>query len=241
MKRRIPTAPAAVPAVQSDDRVSRNSLADEVAGRLQRRIVMRHLPPGHRVDELRVAAELGVSRTPVREALKILAMQGLVTLVPRRGAVITTLSEKDVRDVLSVLMVLEGDCAGDVARSAQPADLRRLRQIHDKMEAAAAAGRRSRYVELNRDFHAALQDISDNRWRHDIVTGLLRVKDQFPQRSLDLPGRIERSIEEHRALLVAIEARDGEAAARLMQKHIENQWLALIAATDLPAASPPPP
>jgi DNA-binding GntR family transcriptional regulator len=237
MRRLVPSTPTLVPPPPSGDRVTRSSLADEVAGRLQQRIVARHLPPGHRVDELRLAAELGVSRTPVREALKILAMQGLVTLVPRRGAVITMLSEKDVRDVLSVLMILEGDCAGDVARSASAADVKRLRQIHDKMEAAAAAGRRPRYVELNRDFHAALQDIADNRWRRDIVTGLLRVKDQFPRRSLDLPGRVERSIEEHRALLEAIEARDGDAASRLMQKHVENQWLALIA--NLPSADSP--
>ena len=240
MRRLVPTPPAAVSPVPSDDRVTRNSLADEVAGRLRRRIVARHLPPGHRVDELRLAAELGVSRTPVREALKILAMQGLVTLVPRRGAIIATLTEKDVRDVLSVLMILEGDCAGEVARNAAPSEVKRLRQIHDKMEAAAAAGRRARYVELNGEFHAALEDIADNRWRRDIVTGLLRVKDQFPQRSLDLPGRMEKSLAEHRALIAAIEARDGEAASRLMQKHVENQWLALIAAADLPAGDPAP-
>ena len=133
------------------------ALYEEVAEQLRQRIFRRELEPGSWIDELKIAEEFGISRTPLREALKVLAAEGLVTMKVRRGAYVTEMSEKDLRDVYHLLSLLESDAAGVVATSADPAQLQALQDLHAELE--AAAGERERFFAVNERFHMLLLEL----------------------------------------------------------------------------------
>jgi DNA-binding GntR family transcriptional regulator len=196
------------------------ALYEEVAELLRQRIFRRELQPGAWIDELRLAQELGISRTPLREALKVLAAEGLVTMKVRRGAYVTEVSEKDLRDVYHLLALLESDAAAVVAGRARDADLAQLQALHDELEAAVAD--RDRFFAVNERFHMALLELADNRWRLQVVADLRKVMKLNRHHSLLKQGRIEESLGEHRALMEALRARDPEAARAAMGHHFEN-------------------
>ena len=196
------------------------ALYEEVAELLRQRIFRRELQPGAWIDELRLAQELGISRTPLREALKVLAAEGLVTMKVRRGAYVTEVSEKDLRDVYHLLALLESDAAAVVAGRARDADLAQLQALHDELEAAVAD--RDRFFAVNERFHMALLELADNRWRLQVVADLRKVMKLNRHHSLLKQGRIEESLAEHRAIMEALRARDPEAARAAMGHHFEN-------------------
>src|SRR6476620_1009948 len=112
------------------------ALYEEVAEQLRQRIFRRELEPGSWIDEMKIAEEFGISRTPLREALKVLAAEGLVTMKVRRGAYVTEVSERDLAEVYYLLAVLESDAAADVARKATEAELQELQALHAELAAA---------------------------------------------------------------------------------------------------------
>src|SRR3954471_6730482 len=142
------------------------ALYEEVAELLRQRIFRRELEPGSWIDELKLAEEYGISRKPLREALKVLAAEGLVTMKVRRGAYVTEVSEQDLADVYHLLALLESDAAGVVAERASDAELAELRAIHDELEAAAAD--RDRFFAINERFHMRVLEIAGNRWRNQM-------------------------------------------------------------------------
>ncbi len=190
---------------------------EEVAEQLRQRIFRRELEPGSWIDELKIAEEFGISRTPLREALKVLAAEGLVTMKVRRGAYVTEMSEKDLRDVYHLLSLLESDAAGVVAERATDAQLKTLQDLHAELEAAVAD--REKFFAINERFHMHLLEMADNRWRSQMVADLRKVMKLNRHNSLLKQGRIEDSLNEHRAILAAMVARDASATARAMQAH----------------------
>src|SRR6478736_3298258 len=130
------------------------ALYQEVAEQLRQQIFKRELEPGAWIDELKIAEEFGISRTPLREALKVLAAEGLVTMKVRRGAYVTEVSEKDLSDVYHLLSLLESDAAGVVAGHATDAELADLERLHVELEAAATPGHvdREHFFALNERF-----------------------------------------------------------------------------------------
>ncbi len=196
------------------------ALYEEVAELLRQRIFRRELQPGAWIDEMRLAQELGISRTPLREALKVLAAEGLVTMKVRRGAYVTEVSEKDLRDVYHLLALLEADAAAEVAARADAADLAALQALHDELEAAVAD--RDRFFAVNERFHMALLERADNRWRLQMVADLRKVMKLNRHHSLLKRGRIEESLAEHRTLMAALRAGDAQAARDGMQRHFAN-------------------
>src|SRR5829696_9046639 len=125
------------------------SLHEEVAARLRTMVFDRQLVPGQWIDELALANDWHISRTPLREALKVLAAEGLVTLVPRQGCRVTELSEDDAEELFPVMALLEGRCAFEAVRKATPADLKALRRLHDVLEKYAAAKNIDGYYRAN--------------------------------------------------------------------------------------------
>lgn len=125
--------------MSSTARLAPRALYEEVAERLRQRIFSRELAPGDWIDEMKIADELGISRTPLREALKVLAAEGLVTMKVRRGAYVTEVSEKDLRDVYHLLALLEADAADAVACTATPAQLAELQALHAELAGALAS------------------------------------------------------------------------------------------------------
>ncbi|MBN9628372.1 MAG: GntR family transcriptional regulator [Acidovorax sp. SCN 65-28] len=193
------------------------ALYEEVAEQLRQRIFRRELEPGSWIDELKIAEEFGISRTPLREALKVLAAEGLVTMKVRRGAYVTEMSEKDLRDVYHLLSLLESDAAGVVAERATDAQLKTLQDLHAELEAAVAD--REKFFAINERFHMHLLEMADNRWRSQMVADLRKVMKLNRHNSLFKQGRIEDSLGEHRAILAAMVVRDAKATVKAMQAH----------------------
>ncbi|MCK0510455.1 GntR family transcriptional regulator [Aromatoleum buckelii] len=208
-------------------RIAPLALYQEVAERLRQRIYSHDLAPGTWVDEQALADDYGISRTPLREALKVLASEGLVTLKPRRGCYVNEISERDLDEIFTVMALLEGQCAHITARKATDADLERLRKIHEKLEKAAGSGDIDGYFEANQAFHQALQKITDNRWLLQVIEDLRKVIKLSRHHSLFSEGRLEQSLAEHRDILAALAERDAERAELLMRAHIDSGRAAL--------------
>jgi DNA-binding GntR family transcriptional regulator len=200
--------------------LSPRALYQEVAEHLREQIYARVLVPGSWIDEMKLCAELGISRTPLREALKLLATEGLVTMKLRRGAYVTEVSADDVSQVYHLLALIESDAAAMVARHANDDQRAELARLHTKLEGQAR--KRSEFFATNEAFHMALLTIAGNRWALQMVTDLRKVMKLNRHHSLFKTGRLADSLVEHRALMQAIQARDGAAAARVMKAHFAN-------------------
>jgi DNA-binding GntR family transcriptional regulator len=196
------------------------ALYEEVAELLRQRIFSRELAPGSWIDELKLAEEYGISRTPLREALKVLATEGLVTMKVRRGAYVTEVSERDLADVYHLLALLESDAAGVVATQATEAQLKELQTLHRDLEKAVS--NRERFFQINEAFHMRLLEIANNRWRDQMVVDLRKVMKLNRHNSLLKSGRLEESLAEHRAIMEALAARNAEATAQRMREHFRN-------------------
>ena len=213
--------------------LSPRALYQDVAERLRQQIFARELEPGSWIDELKLCADFGISRTPLREALKVLAVEGLVTMKVRRGAYVTEMSADDVRQVYRLLGLLEADAAAEVAESASDAEITELRALHDRLEKQTR--QRDAFFAANEQFHLRLLAIAGNRWRSQIVGDLRKVMKLNRHHSLFKQGRIAESLTEHRAVMQALEDRSPAQAARLMREHFAN---GLVAATR-PAGTAP--
>ena len=196
------------------------ALYTEVAELLRQRIFSRELSPGSWIDELKLAEEYGISRTPLREALKVLATEGLVTMKVRRGAYVTEISDSDLAGVYHLLALLESDAAGIVAVKATQAQLEELQSLHDELEKATHD--RERFFEINEAFHMQLLAIADNRWQGQIVADLRKVMKLNRHNSLLKTGRIEESLAEHRTIMAALSARNAAGTVQNMREHFRN-------------------
>ena len=205
------------------------SLHEEVATRLRSMVFERQLVPGQWIDELALARDWQISRTPLREALKVLAAEGLVTPVPRQGCKVTELSEDDADALFPVMALLEGRCAFEAVRKATPADVKALRKLHDALERHAAAHNIDGYYRANHDFHTKVQALADNRWLDRATNDLRRFVRLLRGRQLNWPGRIAASIDEHRMLMEAVTQGDAARAERVMHDHLMAQLAALKA------------
>jgi len=202
------------------------ALYEEVAEQLRQRIFQRELAPGSWIDELKIAEEFGISRTPLREALKVLATEGLVTMKLRRGAYVTETSDKDLRDVYHLLALLESDAASAVAQNASAAELASLQALHDELE--RSTGNHEQFFALNERFHMHILELADNRWREQMVQDLRKVMKLNRHNSLFKRGRIQDSLAEHRAIMAALLAHNPDAALRAMRTHFANGLTAAV-------------
>ena len=204
-------------------RLKPRPLYEEVAELLRQRIFAgkaSDLQPGAWIDELKLAQEYGISRTPLREAIKVLAAEGLVTMKMRRGAYVTEVNAKDLRDVFHLMAVLEADAAGTVASTATAAQLQELEVLHQQLEKSTKD--RVKFFQLNEAFHVKLLEIANNKWRDQMVADLRKVMKLNRAQSLLKAGRIEESLAEHAAIMAALTSRDAAAAQAAMRAHIES-------------------
>ena len=204
--------------------LSPRALYEEVAELLRQRIFKREMEPGTWIDELKLAQAYGISRTPLREALKVLAAEGLVTMKVRRGAYVTEVSTTDMADVYHLLSLLESDAAGVVAQKASESELTDLKNLHAELEAAALPGvsNADQFFSINERFHMRLLEIANNRWRDQMVADLRKVMKLNRHNSLLKSGRMQESLSEHRDLMVALEKRDAGLSVKKMQAHFAN-------------------
>jgi DNA-binding GntR family transcriptional regulator len=208
-------------------RIPTTALYQEVAARLRERIYSQDLKPGVAIDEQALADEYGISRTPMREALKVLHAEGLVVLEPRRGCFVTELKEQDIDELFPLMALLEGRCAYEAVKKAKPADIKRIEDLHNKLEKHAAAGDVEKYFEQNCMFHELVQKMAGNKWLEKTTSDLRKFLKLMRGRQLYLPGRLQQSLAEHRMLLAAFQNRNPAAAEKIMHDHLINQHSAL--------------
>lgn len=197
-------------------KISRSSLHVEVTDRLREMIYERSLPPGERIDELGLSARLGTSRTPLREALKVLAHEGLVRLVPGRGAFVIELSAGEAESLFPVLGLLQSRCAAEAVRRQTPEDIGALDALLANLENAVTGNRLADYYRAVDGFHERLQAMAANPWLTRSITDLGRFL-QMVRTLMPLPeNRLRQSMAEYRTLMKAIHRGDADAAEQIV-------------------------
>ena len=207
--------------------INQKPLYLEVAERLRELIYLRQLNPGDWIDEIALTEQLSISRTPLREALKVLQHEGLVELVPRRGSRVKLLDEQELLELFPVMAHVEGLCTNLAVKNLDDKQMKALQKLHDKLEKYAASGDVDRYYETNREFHIAIQLLAGNSWLNKIANDLRNVLVLARHRQLTMPGRLQQSLQEHRDIMSALQARDADKAQQAMLKHICQQEKAL--------------
>jgi len=208
-------------------RLVQNSLHQEVASTLREQIFAGELAPGSFLDEVALCERLDISRTPLREALKVLTAEGLLRHEPRRGCFVNQVTEKDLDDIFPVIALLEGRCAFEAARNASDAELAALTTLHDRLQAHAKAGRITDYYATNFAIHEAIITLADNRWLAQSIADLRKILKLARLQQLHAPGRLKQSLAEHLAVFAALKARDSEGAEAAMRTHLTRQREAL--------------
>jgi len=195
-------------------------LYEDVAERLREQIFSHELAPGSWLDEQSLAMAFGISRTPMREAIKVLASEGLVTTKMNKGAYVTEVDRRDLEQIFTVLSLLEGQAAKETAIKASEAQLTQLDNLHHRLEKAAADRDTEQFFEINVKFHELIQEIAGNKWMNGVIEDLRKVLKLQRRDSLTRSGRLLSSLVEHREILQAILKRDPLAAELAMRKHL---------------------
>jgi DNA-binding GntR family transcriptional regulator len=212
---------------KSGMRVSHNSLHDDVASTLREQIFAGELAPGSFMDEVALCENLHISRTPLREALKVLTAEGLLRHEPRRGCFVSVVTEQDLDEIFPVIALLEGRCAYEAARDASDADLAALAVLHDRLASHAKAGRINDYYETNFAIHEAIIALAGNRWLALAIADLRKILRLARLQQLHAPGRLAQSLSEHLTVFAALKSRDSEGADAAMRTHLTRQREAL--------------
>ncbi|HHY46211.1 MAG TPA: GntR family transcriptional regulator [Firmicutes bacterium] len=192
-----------------------------IVERIRQLIISGELGPGCRIVERDVARELGVSRTPVREALKRLAAEGLLEIAPHKGAIVAKMSLRDLAEIMQIREALEGLACRLAVNDITEDHLNDLRKLIDEMREASETGDLYRYSSCNQRFHNVILNIAGNRRLMQMLELIKAqsVRERF--KSLLNPGRSRQSLNEHKAILDALEARDPDRAELVMRKHIQ--------------------
>ena len=204
--------------------IERPTLHNVVVSRVRDMIIEGLLPAGSRIHEGQLGQQLGVSRTPLREALKVLASEGLVELVPSRGALVRQLTAKDVQDMLAVLSTLEEMAAPLACAHASAAQIHEIRVLHDEMLDFYKAGNRLQYFKRNQQIHTQLITLTGNEslaMVHEMVQSKMRrVRYLGDQKETSWKD----AVADHEEIIAALEARDGTRLARAMTHHLQETW-----------------
>ncbi|MGJ7531816.1 MULTISPECIES: GntR family transcriptional regulator [unclassified Variovorax] len=204
-----------------------NSLHDEVAATLREQIFDGTLIPGSFLDEAALCERLFISRTPLREALKVLTAEGLLRHEPRRGCFVNEVTERDLDEIFPVIALLEGRCAYEAARNASDAELHELDALHERLVRHAKARRINDYYATNHIIHEAIIKLADNKWLAQVIGDLRKILKLARLQQLHAPGRLDQSLSEHLAVFAALKARDSEGADAAMRTHMTRQREAL--------------
>lgn len=197
--------------------------ADTVRESLEHLIVSGEYEDGERLDETRLAARLGVSRTPLREAFQMLSASGLVELIPRRGAFVRQPDVVEMFEMFEVMAELEAMCGRLAARRCTDKELVALNHAADGCDTALDQGEVDLYYRENEVFHNLLYQASGNSFLAAEAARLHKRLQPFRRMQLRVRGRMKQSMQEHRDILSAIEAADEELAARTLRSHIAIQ------------------
>ena len=216
------------------------TLTERVYHSLRDDILSNRLLPDTPLQEVTIAAALEVSRGPVREAFRRLEAEGLISLIPRRGAVVKSLSQEEFLDAYQVREALEVLAVRLATARLENDHLERLEYLHQEMLRHAAREELDAFFDANADFHALFVEQAGNLKLQEVYFPLVNQMHRYRMRSLSLRGGMQRSCAEHLAILDAVRAKDAERAARLLSEHIRVPQLILESDSELVLASPSP-
>jgi len=203
------------------------SRAYEIANQLEREIISSKRKPRERLVELELAAQFGTSRAPVREALRLLEREGLVTSGPR-GAQVTAITPQEVADIFEILASLEELYTSRATPHMTPKALGQMEGVLVEMASAVQANDVHRYFDLNINFHHFIRDACPNRWLIRLLTNLGKQTLRYRHLAMSLPGRLPVSLEEHQRIWEAVRQRDPVAAGQRARTSAERAYTALI-------------
>jgi len=203
--------------------IQKKTLHEEIANNLREMIMSGELREGDKIKENVLCDMMGISKTPLREALRVLSAEGLIRLIPNRGSYVTTPTFEEIKEMFDVMRVLEGVCARTAVEKMRDRDLSKLEKLHQKLEKNFRRKDQKEYIHQNNLYHTFLQELAGNKTLNQIVNGLRQKILLYRFQSLNLPGRFEQSIQEHRNLLAAFRDRDPKKAERLMKSHLKKQ------------------
>ena len=205
-------------------RIERASLHNVVVSRIRDMIIEGLIAVGARIHEGQLCQQLGISRTPLREALKVLASEGLVELVPSRGAVVRRMTRKDAHDMMKVLAHLEQMAGSLTCQNATDAQIREIRRLHDEMLRFYVARDRLQYFKLNQKIHSTLIALTNNESLclvHDILqTRMKRIRFIGDKKEESWAA----AVSDHEEMMAALEARDGQRLSAAMVDHLMGSW-----------------
>lgn len=209
--------------LSSADSIQRRSLHDELTDRLRALITRGDLAPGEKVPEKELCLQFGVSRTPLREALKVLASEGIITLRPNRGATVTALTVKELEEVFPVMGALEA-LSGEIAcKHITDREVEAIRKLHHAMVAHWKKGELQPYFRLNQQIHEAILEATRNDSLKSIYRGLSgRILSARYIANMS-PERWAKAVEEHEAILKALDKRDGAKLSKILKAHLANK------------------
>lgn len=200
------------------------NLSDQIANQLRDMIIQDKLSPGDRIRERQICKELHVSRTPLREALHMMASEGLIDLIPNRGAVIAAPSPHEIADMLQVLGVLEAFAGERACEFITQEEINEIKALHYEMLAAFSRGDRLQYFKLNQSIHLAVVKAAHSEtllsFHSQLNARLYRIRYQSNLRN-ELWGS---AVEEHNGLLDALEKRDASKLSKLLREHLKSTW-----------------
>lgn len=203
-------------------------LRELVLDAIREAIIGGTLKPRERLMEIQLAEELGVSRTPIREALRKLELEGFIVMVPRKGAYVADFSFKDIADIFEIRAALEGLAAALAAERITDEEMENMERLLAEKAEAIARNDIERIVEVDTKFHEAIYQASRNKRLWSIISNLREQIQRFRSTSLAYPGRSKQSLEEHRVIVEAIQARDVAQSRQVAQEHIENAENSMI-------------
>ena len=207
--------------------IQKKTLHEEIANNLREMIMSGELREGDKIKENELCELMDISKTPLREALRVLSAEGLIRLIPNRGSYVTTPTFKEIKEMFDVMSVLEGVCARTATEKMSNIDYEKLKKIHLQLEENFRLKNQKNYIRNNNKYHSFVQELAGNKTLNQIVNGLRQKILLYRYKSLNLSGRFEQSIQEHRDLLEAFRKRDAEKAELLMKSHMKKQSEAL--------------
>jgi len=197
-------------------------LSQKVYRILKTEIVKRYLKPGTKLLEVKIAKQMGVSRTPIREAIRELAAEGFVKIIPNQGVIVSIASIEDTQEVLQIRSVLEGLAARLATKVINGEEIKELEKYIEQMEYYANKDNALAFSKIDVEFHELILNICGNNRLIQIRKNLSDHAHRYRIRSLSIPGRLKDSLKEHQEIVKALKRKDSEQAGRLSQKHIEN-------------------
>ncbi|MGB9814273.1 MAG: GntR family transcriptional regulator [Thermovenabulum sp.] len=198
------------------------SLRNRIYQHLKNAILNGVYKPGESLIELKVARELGVSRTPVREAIRQLELEGLVSSIPNKGVIVEGVTEKDVEDIYTIRKMIEGLAARWAAEKITPEQLKELKDVLDLMEFYTQKGEIDKVSELDTQFHDIIFRACQSRPLESVLSHFNHFIQRARLVSIKSIGRAQVSLEEHKKIYEALEKRDPEEAEKAMINHVEK-------------------